>query len=82
MSYSKKQWNDMENYYMNLLDKEREKNDRLTQTNNILTKSLEVKNNEVEQANFNITNLSIALKMTICQIDSLSKGEKNINKNG
>lgn len=46
--YSEKEWNDMENHYLVLLDKEREKNDRLIQAVSSLTKSI-VNNREVSQ---------------------------------
>ncbi|MFJ7756293.1 hypothetical protein ACQKGI_20125 [Peribacillus muralis] len=47
-TYSEKEWNDMENYYMGLLDQEREQKERLIQAVCSLTSSIK-NNREVSQ---------------------------------
>lgn len=44
--YTEKEWNDLENYYLSLLDLADEKNDRLTQTVHHLTQIINKKNEE------------------------------------
>jgi predicted RNase H-like nuclease (RuvC/YqgF family) len=62
--YTEKEWNDMENYYMALLDKEREQKNRAQQHVINLTESIKKKRAEIEQLEYFITSLTLSLKLS------------------
>lgn len=78
-TYTEKQWNDLENYYLGLLDREREQKERAQKLVKDLTDQINKKNDETERLNFFVNILSGALRFSIKEITKLKELEKANN---
>ncbi|PAE21989.1 hypothetical protein CHH80_03585 [Bacillus sp. 7504-2] len=75
--YTEKEWNDLENHYLSLLDKESEKAKRAEDLVMELTKKIEPKNKEIEKLTFFVEMLSTALKASCKAIEALKEQKAN-----
>jgi hypothetical protein len=75
-TYSEKEWNDMENLYMSLLEKERAAKDRAVDMVANLGKQMVKKNAEIEKLEFYVSALSIGLSASSEAIKVLREKEK------
>jgi hypothetical protein len=75
-NFSEKEWNDMENHYMSLLDKERAAKDRAIDMVASLGKQIVKKNAEIEKLEFYVSALSIGLSASSEAIKVLREKEK------
>jgi hypothetical protein len=74
-TYSEKEWNDMENHYMSLLDKEIAAKDRAVDMVASLGKQMVKKNEEIEKLEFYVSALSIGLSASSEAIKVLRNSE-------
>jgi hypothetical protein len=75
-TYSEKEWNDMENHYMSLLDKEIAAVNRAVDMVASLGKQMVKKNAEIEKLEFCVSALSIGLSASGEAIQVLREKEK------
>jgi hypothetical protein len=75
-TYSEKEWNDMENHYMSLLDKEIAAKNRAIEMVASLGKQIVKKNAEIEKLEFYVSALSIGLSASSEAIQVLRGKEK------
>jgi hypothetical protein len=75
-TYTEKEWNDMENHYMSLLDKEVAAKDRAVDMVASLGKQMVKKNTEIEKLEFYVSALSIGLSASSEAIKVLREKEK------
>lgn len=78
-TYTEKEWNDMENYYLSLLDKEREKKKNCHKLIDGLTEQINQKNREIEKQNFFVEALSLSLELGCAEIKKLREQRKAQN---
>jgi hypothetical protein len=75
-TYSEKEWNDMENHYMSLLEKERAAKNRAIDMVASLGKQMVKKNAEIKKLEFYVSALSIGLSASSEAIKVLREKEK------
>lgn len=77
ITYTQKEWNDMENHYMHELDKEQEQKERAQHLVTNLKAIMKRKNIEIEELEFDKFIYSSALKAAIEKIDQDNLNQKN-----
>lgn len=76
-TYTEQEWNDMENYYLKQLDKEREQKESANQLVKELTNKINKKNQEIERLDFFTNVLSGSLKAMTEAFHKVKSAEKS-----